>query len=168
MSHGGIAVGLRDRLLGTKYPESGSIPCSASEVQDSLLAIDGADTPYRVRRANPLEKADVVAEWWIPPRSSSREQVDRRIRIRMRLDPHGREVRILQEQWTSTREELSWSRGYSRGWGFAVEREWTYERGPDGRRRKVETYRLDTRDMRNALRKVVLSAGWTWRGVFRL
>ncbi|MEU3355701.1 hypothetical protein [Streptomyces sp. NPDC037389] len=161
-------MGLRDRLLGTTYPENDVVPRSAAEVRESLLAIDGTDTPYRIRKANPSEKADVVAEWWIPPRSSTREQVDRRLRIRMRLDPHGREVRILQEQWTSTRQGLSRSHGYSRGWGFAVEREWAYERGPDGRRRKVETYRLDTRDMRNTLRKVVLSAGWTWRGVFRL
>ncbi|MEU7114644.1 hypothetical protein [Streptomyces sp. NPDC046182] len=48
-------------------------------------------------------------------------------------------------------------------------REWTYERGPDGRRRRVETLRFDSRDMKNPLRNAVLGACWTWRGVtFRL
>ncbi|MEX2981324.1 hypothetical protein [Streptomyces sp. C36] len=161
-------MGLWSKILGTKYPDSDVTPLSATEVRDALFAVNSPDVPYRVRKANPWEKADLTAEWWIPARPSSREKVERRLRIRMRLDPAGHEVRILQEQWTSAREGLAWSGGYSRGGGYSVERAWAYERGPDGRRRRVETYRLDTRDMRNALQKVVLSSGWTWRGVFRL
>ncbi|AZQ71809.1 hypothetical protein EKH77_11845 [Streptomyces luteoverticillatus] len=159
---------LWDKWLGTQYPDSDAVPLSAAEVRDALLAANSSAVPYHVRKANPWEKADLVAEWRIPPRSSFGEQVEQRVRIRMRLNPSEHEVRILQEQWTSARSQLSSSDGYSRGRGHTVERQWTYERGPDGRRRRVETYRLDTRDMRNALRKVVLSAGWTWRGVFKL
>jgi hypothetical protein len=43
-----------------------------------------------------------------------------------------------------------------------------HERGPDGRRQRVEDFRFDSRDMRNPLQNAVLSAGWTWRGVLKL
>ncbi|MFI1798700.1 hypothetical protein ACH427_15305 [Streptomyces sp. NPDC020379] len=49
----------------------------------------------------------------------------------------------------------------------SLSREWTYERGSDGRRHKVETFRFDSRAMKNPLRDAVLAAGWTWRGVMR-
>ncbi|MFD5618053.1 hypothetical protein [Streptomyces yangpuensis] len=32
------------------------------------------------------------------------------------------------------------------------------------RRRKVETFRFDSRDMKDPLRDMILGAGWTWRG----
>lgn len=51
------------------------------------------------------------------------------------------------------------SREYGRGGGFSVA--WTYERGPDGRRRRVKTW--DTRELSNVLRQSVLDAGWSWR-----
>ncbi|MEV4438379.1 hypothetical protein AB0K09_05055 [Streptomyces sp. NPDC049577] len=156
-------MGLRDRWLGTKYPDSDVVPRSAAEVRDALLAVGGPHVPYRVRNAMTSEKADVVGEWWLQTTEEGR-RVDRRLRIRMRLDPSGREIRALQEQWTATSGTLFASREYGRGSGFTAQ--WTYEKGPDGRRRKVKT--LDTRDMRNALREAALGAGWTWRGVFRL
>ncbi|WP_242645419.1 hypothetical protein [Streptomyces triculaminicus] len=108
-------MGLWSKILGTKHPDSDVAPRSATEARNALFAVNSPDVPYRVRRANPWEKADLTAEWWIPARSSSREKVERRLRIRMRLDPSGHEVRILQEQWTSAREGLSRSGGYSRG-----------------------------------------------------
>ncbi|WP_171168179.1 hypothetical protein [Streptomyces sp. I05A-00742] len=50
-----------------------------------------------------------------------------------------------------------------------VSRQWTYERGPDGRRRRAETFGFDTRELKNPLRDTVLGAGWTSRGaVFSL
>ncbi|GGX68624.1 hypothetical protein GCM10010324_11760 [Streptomyces hiroshimensis] len=156
---------LQDKWLGTKYPDSDVVPLSTAEVQDALLAVNGPGVPYRVRNANPSEEGDLVAEWLIQTSGFEPGQQElRKLRIRMCLGASGHEVRTLQEQWTSSRGRLSRSRGYSRGRGFMVER--AYERGPDGRRRWVTT--LDTRDMRNALRKVVLSSGWTWRGVRRL
>ncbi|MFK0047967.1 hypothetical protein ACIQU4_28540 [Streptomyces sp. NPDC090741] len=133
-------------------------PLTAAAVRDAVLAVSGPEAPYRVRLASPSEKADLIANWRIQHRSFG-EDVDLRLSIRMRLDPHRREVRALQVQRSSTRGRLSASREYGRGGGFTVE--WTYERGSDGRRRRVTT--LDTRVMGNALRQAVLGAGWTWR-----
>ncbi|MEU5918760.1 hypothetical protein [Streptomyces sp. NPDC047141] len=151
-------MGFFERLNGTRRPPSGVTPRTAAEVRDAVLAVSGPGTPYRVRRAAPSEKADLVADWSIRHRSSG-EDVDLRVSIRMRLDPHRREVRALQEQRSTTKGRLSASREYGRGPGFSVE--WTYERGPDGRRRRVTSF--DTRDLRNALREAVVGAGWTWR-----
>ncbi|WP_241965315.1 hypothetical protein [Streptomyces sp. MH60] len=110
------------------------------------------------RPAGPAEKADLVADWRLSRRSFG-EQVDQRLTIRMRLDPERHEVRVLQEQRTSTKGRSSMSREYGRGGGFSVA--WTYERGPDGRRRRVKTW--DTRELSNVLRQSVLDAGWSWR-----
>ncbi|MFI1765147.1 hypothetical protein ACH41H_24245 [Streptomyces sp. NPDC020800] len=151
-------MGFLERLNGTKHPAGGVTPRTAAEVRDVLLAVSGPQSPYRVRLAGPSENADLIAAWRIQHRSFG-EDIDLRLIIRMRLDPHGRVVRALQEQRSSTQGRMSASREYSRGGGFSVE--WTYERGTDGRRRRVTT--LDTREMGNALRQAALGAGWTWR-----
>ncbi|APU40039.1 hypothetical protein [Streptomyces sp. TN58] len=69
----------------------------------------------------------------------------------------------LWDKYTGTR--LAVTRASGSGPSMTVSREWTYEKGSDGRRRKVETFRFDSRDMKNPLRDTVLGAGWTWRGV---
>ncbi|MFD9276461.1 hypothetical protein ACFWD7_04110 [Streptomyces mirabilis] len=78
-------------------------------------------------------------------------------------------MRTLDEQWQVTLIEdpprRGLSREYGRGPSTTVSRRWTYERGTDGRRRKVETFRFDTREMKNLLQQVVLDAGWIWRGM---
>ncbi|MFF7729587.1 hypothetical protein [Streptomyces sp. NPDC008001] len=157
---------LRDKWLGTKYPDSDVTPLSADDVRSALLAVTGLRVPYRIREAGPAENADVVAEWWFRTTifDDSRRLEELRLRLRMRLDPSGHEVRFVQEQWSSLGGRPSMQHTYSRGRAFTVE--WKYERGPDGRRRKVTT--LDTRDVKNALRQVVLESGWIWRGATTL
>ncbi|MCX4763344.1 hypothetical protein OG562_20705 [Streptomyces sp. NBC_01275] len=167
---------LWDRLTGTRYPASGVAPLSAADVRSALLALNGPEVPFRVRNALPAEKADLVAERRVlmpaTGSGSTRRQVERTMKTRMRLDPAKRELRSLDEQWESTLigdpPRRSLSRTYGRGPAPQSSREWTYERGPDGRRHKVETFRFDSRDMRNPLRDTIVGSGWTWRGVFRL
>lgn len=170
-------MGFLDKLTGTKYPDSGVAPLPTMEVRAALLALNDTGVPFGVRNAHPAEKADLVAQWRVmePAVGSalSRKQLERTLKIRMRLVPATREVRTLDEQWTVTwagdSPRRAVSREYGRGPVPMVAKEWTYERGPDGRRRKVETFSFDTRDMKNPLRNAVLDAGWTWRGVlFRL
>ncbi|GGW53876.1 hypothetical protein [Streptomyces xantholiticus] len=166
-------MGLFRRLTGTRHPEAGVAPLAAAELRTALLALNGPDVPYRVRNALPKEKADLVAEWrLLEPAtgvSFARKQVERTIRTRMRLVPDKHEVRTLDEQWEVTRigdpPGLTTSRTYGRGPATTVHREWTYEKGADGRRHKVETFHFDSRDMKNPLRNAVLGGGWTWRGV---
>ncbi|MFG3260785.1 MULTISPECIES: hypothetical protein [Streptomyces] len=146
----------RDRRTGTRYPDSGIAPRSAADVREALLAVDAAGVPFRVRAALPEEKADLVAEWQVP-------QLRLRLKTRMRLVPENHEVHTLDERWDRSPE--SGGKRYGRGPATKVARQWAYERGPDGRRRRVETFRFDSRDMRNPLVEAVLDAGWTWRGV---
>ncbi|MFD7163850.1 hypothetical protein [Streptomyces violascens] len=118
------------------------------------------------------EKAHLVAEWQIvlPAMgdSVSGEQVERSMKARIRLAPAAREVHVLDEVREVALVRDPPRRGLSRRWsrGPYVGRQWTYEKGPDGRRHKV--VRFDSRHMRDPLRNTVLEAGWTWRGVLRL
>lgn len=158
--NGGSVMGLwsryRDKRTGTKYPESGVEPLPVMELRAALLALNDTGVPFRVRNALPEEKAALVAEWQVP-------ELKMTLKTRMRFVPEKGEVRTLDERWDKSPE--TGGRRYSRGPTTTVSRRWTYERGPDGRRRKIETLRFDSRDMRNPLQKIVLSSGWTWRGV---
>ncbi|MFE2563187.1 hypothetical protein [Streptomyces mirabilis] len=151
---------LFDKLTGTKYPDSRVAPRSAEEVRAALLALNGPDVPYRVRNALPAEKADLVAECGI-------RRVGVTLKTRMRLIPEKHEVRFLDERWEN-RSSGPANGQYGRGHAPTVYRQWETRQVPDGRRRKVETFRFDTREMTDPLRNVVLGAGWTWRGVFKL
>ncbi|MET7780838.1 hypothetical protein ABZU94_24195 [Streptomyces mirabilis] len=153
-------MGFFDKLTGTRYPDSGVAPLPATEVRAALLALNGPDVPYRVRNALPAEKADLVAECRIG-------RVGVALKTRMRLIPENREVRFLDERWENRSSDHADAQ-YGRGHAPAVYRQWETKQGPDGRRRKVETFRFDTREMTDPLRIVVLGAGWTCRGVFKL
>ncbi|MCX2181497.1 hypothetical protein KV205_13285 [Streptomyces sp. SKN60] len=150
-------MSLFDTLTGTRRPSPGVAPRSAEEIRRALLGLNGSETAYVVRVGTSGEGADLVAEWRI-------RELRMRLRTRMRLVPETCEVRALDERWEASTPDAPGMR-YSRGAGFKVDRRWTYEKGPDGRRHLVETFRFDSRDMRNALVRAVLDAGWTWRGV---
>ncbi|WP_240957778.1 hypothetical protein [Streptomyces chilikensis] len=85
----------------------------------------------------------------------------------MRLDADRHEVRVLHERWEN-RSASNANAQYGRGSAPAVFRRWKTEQGSHGERRRVETYRLDTREMTDPLKNAVLAAEWTWRGVLRL
>ncbi|MFJ2593284.1 hypothetical protein [Streptomyces erythrochromogenes] len=164
---------LWNKYTGTRYPDSGVASLPTTELREALLAVNGTGVPFRVRHALPKEKADLVAEWRVMKpavgSSLSRKQVELRLKIRMRFVPAQREVRTLDERvqltWVGDPPRLAVTREFGSGPSTTVSREWTYEKGLDGRRRKVETFRFDSRDMKNPLRDMVLDAGWTWRGV---
>ncbi|GAA2952228.1 hypothetical protein [Kitasatospora cinereorecta] len=153
-------MGLWDRYLGTRHPEMGVVPLTPLEVRSALLALNGPGVPFGVRNATPKE-GDLVAECQLP-------ELRVRLRTRMRLDAAKCEVRAVDEQWeVSLTEHVRGQR--TRGPASAVYRVWGKEMGPDGRERRVETFRFETREMKDPLRQAVLDAGWTWRGVlFRL
>ncbi|MFE2603117.1 hypothetical protein ACFXI6_24255 [Streptomyces mirabilis] len=153
-------MGFLDKLTGTKYPDRGVVLLPAMELRAALLALNGPDVPFRVRNALPKEKADLVAECRI-------REVGVALKTRMRLIPEKHEVRFLDERWENRSSDHADAR-YGRGHAPAVYRQWETKQGPDGRRRKVEAFRFDTREMTDPLRNVVLGAGWTWRGVLKL
>ncbi|MEU4210386.1 hypothetical protein AB0F13_10395 [Streptomyces sp. NPDC026206] len=163
----------RGMMSNTKYPDSGVTPLSAAEVRDALLVINSPDVPISVRGSFRSDAALLLAEWrvWEPAWGSSRssKQLERKFHVWMRLDPMRHEVQSIDEQWKVTwvgdPPKFAVSREHGRGQIFEVSWRGRYERGPDGRRRKVETFRFDTRLMKNPLRDAVLAAGWTWRGV---
>jgi hypothetical protein len=151
---------LWDKLSGTKHPDSGVAPLPSMEVRAALLALNGPDVLYRVRNALPAEKADLVAECRIP-------RVGVTLKTQMRLISEKHEVRFLDERWEHHSAGNADAQ-YGRGHAPAVYRQWETTQGPDGRRRQVETFRFDTREMTDPLRNAVLGAGWTCRGVFKL
>ncbi|MFE3654820.1 hypothetical protein [Streptomyces sp. NPDC059165] len=146
-------MGLYDKITGTKYPCRGVAPLPARPLREALLALGGSGVPFRVRETFAKERADLVAEWRI-------QQLGLTLRTRMRFVTDEREVLALDERWRATPA----SRQYGRGPAPMIQKEWTFERGPDGRRRRVESFGFDSREMKNPLRNTVLDAGWTWRG----
>ncbi|MET9963551.1 hypothetical protein ABZ128_31520 [Streptomyces sp. NPDC006326] len=166
---------LWDKYMGTRHPDSGVTPIPTMELRTALLALNGTGVPFGVRDAG-ASGSDLLAEWRVlePATGSgaSRRQVERTLKIWMRMLPGERVVRAMDEQWSVTRAGnppgLTVGRERGRGPMRSVHKEWTFEKGPDGRRHKVESFSLDTRDMKNPLRDTVTGAGWTWRGVHRL
>ncbi|MFE5626598.1 hypothetical protein ACFQ8S_31615 [Streptomyces virginiae] len=163
---------LRDKWRGTRYPEPGTRAIPTQELRTALLALNGTGVPFSVREAG--GGVDLIAEWkCLEPATGSglsREQVERTFRISLRLLAEDREVRAADEQRTVTRAGPAPGRTVGKGHGKGpirwVHKEWTYEKGPDGRRQKVVTFDVNvTRDMKDPLRTAVLGAGWTWRGV---
>ncbi|MFJ4779073.1 hypothetical protein [Streptomyces sp. NPDC088762] len=160
-------MGIFDKLTGTRRPVGGVRPLPAAEVRAALLALDGPDAPFVLRDGTPKEAADLVAVWRIPPGPWH----PRRGQTRLRLVPAAREVRTLDEKWEALEPgEVSFNGtglAYSRGPLTTVSKQWTLERGPDGRRRLQETSAFSSARVTSPLRDTVLAAGWTWRGVFR-
>ncbi|RKT06625.1 hypothetical protein BX286_4670 [Streptomyces sp. 3211.6] len=149
---------LWDRFTGTKHPADGVRAVPAAELREALFASRGPDAPFRLRQGFPKERADVVAEHRIP-------ELELTVKVRMRLLPARREVEVITEQWGRVSYEGG-SKQYARGAGRTVARRWQFKKGPDGRRRLVESFRYDSRDMTGPLQRTVLEAGWVWREVF--
>ncbi|UUU40388.1 hypothetical protein [Streptomyces sp. NBC_00162] len=147
---------LVDKYMGTRYPEKGVAPLPASELRDALLALNDTGIRFVIRQGTSKEGCDLVADCRV-------RELRLTLKIRMRLVAATREVRALDERWEPSHE--SSREQYGRGPATAVYKQWEFKKGPDGRRRKVETLRFDTRDVKNPLRNTVLKAGWTWRGV---
>ncbi|MBW5484361.1 hypothetical protein [Streptomyces bambusae] len=167
-------MALLDILTGTKHPSGDAVPRTPEELRSALLALNGPQTPFRVRNATPAEGADLVAEWSRTLPAGTGRLKERTVKIRMRLVPETREVRALEELWEVTSVALgntpgaTVNRTYNRG-RVADGREWTWDRGPDGRMRKTEVIRDRPAEMKRPVQGAVLDAGWTWRGVlFRL
>jgi len=162
-------MGFFDKLTGTRQPNSGITPRPVEDVQAMLLGLNGPDVPYVVRDGAP-EGADLVAEWRLREPAwqtfFARTQLSRALQIRMRFVSADHVVRTLDHQW-----EIEWiggapvSRKHTRGPAKTISRQWTIERGDDGRLGLTETFNFDTDDMKDPLRDAVLKAGWTWRGI---
>ncbi|MFD3941392.1 hypothetical protein [Streptomyces sp. NPDC058579] len=153
-------MGLLDNYFGTRHPDARVVPRPSLELRAALLALNGPGVPFVVRDGTAKE-GDLVADCRLP-------QLRVRLWTRMRLDAAKHEVRAVDEQWEAPLTGNTLGQR-SRGPANAVYRVWGKEPGPDGRSRVVETFRFETRDMKDPLRQAVLDAGWTWRGVlFRL
>lgn len=165
-------MGLLDKLTGTSHPDGGVAPRSAEEVRAALLGLFGPEAPYLVRGGAP-EDADLVAEWRIREPAwhgaFARAHVSRVLQIRMRLDPAAREVRTVDRQfkvtWRDGTLQPILSVASTRGQVTTVSRRWTVGPGATGAPQATEVFRFDSSELKEPLRKAVLGAGWTWRGV---
>lgn len=166
----------RDWRTGTRYPDESAEPLARSHVEAALFALNGVGKPYRVRTALANEKADVVAEWhMLEPGWGSgmgRRQVERTFKFRMRLDGGAHEVRVCADVREVTRAGDPPTRVVARGRGKGPRTHvkawrWHFEKGSDGRRHRVVEFNFDSNDLRDPLQRIVLAAGWTWRGTHK-
>ncbi|MEU5839178.1 hypothetical protein ABZ820_36725 [Streptomyces diacarni] len=155
-----------------KQPAEGAQPRSVDEVKTALLGLNGPDLPWVVRDGSP-EGADLVAEWRVAEPAFrhffSLSQLTRTRTIRLRFFPEAREVRAIEEQW-----EVTWygdpprmkiGHQASRGPGRTWSKNWTVEKGPDGRRRLQESFSFDSAEMKRPVRSAILEQGWAWRSL---
>jgi hypothetical protein len=153
-------MGLLSKWTGTRIPDGRVTPKPEADLLGALLALNSPDVPYNVRVGQQGEKADLVAECHI-------KRLGVRLKTSMRLVPEKHEVRVIHERWEN-RSAGNADKQYGRGHAPAVFTQKETVTGPDGRKKRVEAFRFDTREMTNPLETTVLRAGWTWRGVFRL
>ncbi|NWF29491.1 hypothetical protein HW130_25090 [Streptomyces sp. PKU-EA00015] len=166
---------LWDKWMGTRRADGGTKAIPTQELRAALLALNGTGVPFRIREAG-TGGADLLAEWrFLEPAwgsGATRRQVERTLKVWMRLCPGEREVRAMDEQWEVTRAGSppgrTVARAHGRGPIRGIQKEWALEKGPDGRRRRVETFSFDSRELKDPLRNTVLGAGWSWRGVYKL
>ncbi|MEU6954032.1 hypothetical protein [Streptomyces sp. NPDC045714] len=165
-------MGFFDKLTGTKRPEAGAAPRPAEELRTALLGLNGPHVPY-VISDGAAHGADLVAEWRIaqPARQHVfvQSQLTHAIRIRMRLAEDVPEVRAVEESWEVTRvgnpPRLQTSATYTRGAGRTISRQYTLQRGENGRLEATESFSCDSAQLTDPLRNTTLKSGWTWRGV---
>ncbi|MCX4522116.1 hypothetical protein OG402_31510 [Streptomyces anulatus] len=165
-------MGFFDKLTGTRRPEPGAPPRSAEELRAALLGLNRPDVPYIISNGA-AHGADLVAEWRIAEPAWQHVFVQSRlthaIRIRMRLAEDVPEVRAVEESWEVTRvgnpPRLQTSASYTRGAGRTVSRQYTLQRGENGRLEATESFSFDSAQLTDPLRNATLEAGWTWRGV---
>ncbi|GAA4877438.1 hypothetical protein [Saccharopolyspora cebuensis] len=161
------AMGLLDRLAGTKRPENGITPRTPAEVRTVLLGLNARDKPFAVLADR---EADLVAEWKIADArwSGYFGNVTTINRTLLRLDPERTEVRALDQEWSVTwigsSPELTLASSHVRG--QVNKKAWvtSIERDEHGNARKT-TRTFSTGDLKPPLQDAVTGAGWTWRGV---
>lgn len=162
-------MSLFGRSDSTLRPPPGTPQRSASDLRAALLALNGPDVSYVVRDVAP-EGLDLVAEWQIvkPARKGlfGRVQDGEDFQVLLRLVPETCEVRSIdhRSEFTLTGEDPPRKRTSSRSRGQLRVNFVGYDfgRAPDGSREKRETYRFTTDDLKHALQRTVLTAGWTW------
>ncbi|WP_330459540.1 hypothetical protein OIB37_23320 [Streptomyces sp. NBC_00820] len=165
-------MGLFDKLTGTRHPADDVAPVPAEEVRAALLGLNRDDAAWVVHNGAAVG-ADLVAELRVAEPVWQtfflKSQLTRAVRIRMRLDLEGHEVRALEEQrevsWVGNPPRIKLSTTYTRGPDRTVTRDYSLQRGENGRLQATESFRYDGSELRRTLRSAVLESGWTWRGV---
>jgi hypothetical protein len=157
-------MGLLDKLTGTAKPEDGVTARPPEDVLAALRAVGSGDVPYVVRETDE-EGADLVAEWnFEEPAWNTmlmQRQVDRVVKVFMRLDPSDHEVRNVQRtyavSWRSGVAELSVSKEMTRGSGRQISFGKSSGDGPE--------WSFDSDELVDPLRQAALEHGWAWKAV---
>lgn len=159
---------LFDKLTGTRRPGNGVVSRSPEEVRALLLGLTGVQEPDTIREGG-SEGTCLVAEWrrTEPGRRSvwGTSWTEHTLTVRMRIVAESREVRAL-DLYSQIRYVAGRRVGakYTRGPVHSTSRHYTGGKDTESGT-FTETFRFDTNEMKAPLRKAVLEAGWTWRGV---
>lgn len=163
---------LFDRIRHIYRPVEGVRPLSVEQVRRNILAMNDPDLPFIVC-AGGADGLDLVADWKIEELGWANmfAAVNMRTvsRTLMRLRSEECEVRSVDQErsveWRAGVGHFSGSIGRGRG---QINRSWkhrSYGRREDGTFGKLSEVSFSTRQVKEPIQRVVLQAGWTWRGV---
>jgi hypothetical protein len=165
-------MGLFDWMTGSRAAPAGVERKSTAALRAHLMAVNRPTAPFQIRDGEP-EGVDLVAEWRIVDAKwyeiFAKAGVKRVFKVLMKFDEARGEVRAIDQawevEWRAGVPVLSVSGGASRGQSWEKSFETVYAFREDGSYGEVYTYRFDSEEMKEPLRKAVAESGWGWRGV---
>jgi hypothetical protein len=165
-----VAVGLLDKLKGSRPAQEGVAPVSVEELRTALLGLNRDSAPWQVRDGVE-EGCDLVAEWRIVDAQWSgiffAYGLNKVFRVKLKFNEDDHEVRNVDEQATVTWRDgvpaisKSWSRGQineiqsGQAIGFTEE----------GELGEVYNYKFRSSEIKDPLREAVTEHGWGWKAV---
>jgi hypothetical protein len=169
-----VAMGLLDKLKGSRPAVEGVPPVSIDDLRSSLLALNRDTAPWQVRDGAE-DGCDLVAEWRIVDAQWSgvffQYGLNKVFRVKLKFDERDHEVRNIDEQATVTwRDGIpSVSKSWSRGQINEIEVGQAYGFTEEGEFGQVYNYKFRSSEIKDPLRDAVTEHGWGWKAVsFRL
>jgi hypothetical protein len=165
-----VAVGLLDKLKGTRPAKSGVAAVSVGDLRSALIALSRDTAPWGVRDGA-ADGCDLVAEWRIVDAEWHgiffAYGLSKVFRVKMKFDEEGHEVRNLDEQASvSWRDGIpSVSKSWSRGQINEIERGKAYGFTEQGQLGEVYNYTFRSSEIKDPLRDAVTEHGWGWKAV---
>ena len=167
-------MGVLDFITGNAGAPANGPRLSHAELIDRLLLLRDPADRWHVRRADPDDGSDLIAEWTMVDAEWRRvfgEAGERKVlRVLMRLDDAETTVRSLDREATATWDAGATRLAYRwegfRGQKIEVGGTWTFGKKNDGSFGKTDATHYSTNELKEPLRAMVRDAGWVgtaWR-----
>ncbi|MDQ0465304.1 hypothetical protein QO010_003091 [Caulobacter ginsengisoli] len=164
---------LWDLITGSRPAPKGVRRLGAAALRERLMALNRDTAPWKVR-SGAREHVDLVGEWKIVDARwyeiFAKAGLKRTFKVLMKFDAEKHEVRAVDQAW-----EIEWKVGGHpvltleatafRGQQWEKSFEAVYAFREDLSYGEIYSYRFDSEEIKDPLRKAVHDAGWGWRGV---